>query len=139
MSYFRNTLSIDFFSLFFFFNDTATTEIYTLSLHDALPPSSPPQALKGQSTPRSAPRPSTTQVGPTSRIQASSCAISTTRTPSGSSPHAARILPAYGSHPRRACPGACGSFAQAAVAESVEGVDRHAEGGPVHEPHPGRP
>src|SRR5256885_11060194 len=26
-----------FFSRFFFFNDTATTEIYTLSLHDALP------------------------------------------------------------------------------------------------------
>src|SRR5438309_5931277 len=26
-----------FFSVFFFFNDTATTEIYTLSLHDALP------------------------------------------------------------------------------------------------------
>src|SRR2546427_5274226 len=26
---------------FFFFNDTATTEIYTLSLHDALPISSP--------------------------------------------------------------------------------------------------
>ena len=24
-------------SCFFFFNDTATTEIYTLSLHDALP------------------------------------------------------------------------------------------------------
>ena len=23
--------------VFFFFNDTATTEIYTLSLHDALP------------------------------------------------------------------------------------------------------
>src|SRR5215475_16184775 len=31
------------FFLFFFFNDTATTEIYTLSLHDALPisPASP--------------------------------------------------------------------------------------------------
>src|SRR5436853_1788873 len=32
--------STSFFSLlfsFFFFNDTATTEIYTLSLHDALP------------------------------------------------------------------------------------------------------
>src|SRR2546429_7169211 len=28
-------------SLFFFFNDTATTEIYTLSLHDALPISHP--------------------------------------------------------------------------------------------------
>src|SRR3989337_4179696 len=27
--------------LFFFFNDTATTEIYTLSLHDALPISAP--------------------------------------------------------------------------------------------------
>src|SRR6476619_8618121 len=26
---------------FFFFNDTATTEIYTLSLHDALPTSRP--------------------------------------------------------------------------------------------------
>src|SRR5438874_9783959 len=26
-----------FFPFFFFFNDTATTEIYTLSLHDALP------------------------------------------------------------------------------------------------------
>src|SRR5256885_7190923 len=30
------TVSIS-FSFFFFFNDTATTEIYTLSLHDALP------------------------------------------------------------------------------------------------------
>src|SRR5438309_6680685 len=28
------------FYFFFFFNDTATTEIYTLSLHDALPISS---------------------------------------------------------------------------------------------------
>src|SRR6266496_6719622 len=27
---------------FFFFNDTATTEIYTLSLHDALPIAQPP-------------------------------------------------------------------------------------------------
>src|SRR5215204_7514846 len=26
-----------YFAYFFFFNDTATTEIYTLSLHDALP------------------------------------------------------------------------------------------------------
>src|SRR6266850_7888706 len=28
---------IGLYSFFFFFNDTATTEIYTLSLHDALP------------------------------------------------------------------------------------------------------
>src|SRR6266496_5623890 len=34
--------------LFFFFNDTATTEIYTLSLHDALPISggSPPRPTR---------------------------------------------------------------------------------------------
>src|SRR5437763_16938933 len=31
------SLFFPFFFLFFFFNDTATTEIYTLSLHDALP------------------------------------------------------------------------------------------------------
>src|SRR2546422_2697275 len=30
-------LAFVFFYSFFFFNDTATTEIYTLSLHDALP------------------------------------------------------------------------------------------------------
>src|SRR4249920_4223461 len=30
-------LLLCFIFLFFFFNDTATTEIYTLSLHDALP------------------------------------------------------------------------------------------------------
>src|SRR2546430_6225921 len=30
-------ITIFFFLFFFFFNDTATTEIYTLSLHDALP------------------------------------------------------------------------------------------------------
>src|SRR2546422_8468711 len=29
--------SLCLYSFFFFFNDTATTEIYTLSLHDALP------------------------------------------------------------------------------------------------------
>src|SRR5215813_14689725 len=33
-----------FFFFFFFFNDTATTEIYTLSLHDALPIFPPPYA-----------------------------------------------------------------------------------------------
>src|SRR2546427_12084289 len=30
-------LTCRYVSVFFFFNDTATTEIYTLSLHDALP------------------------------------------------------------------------------------------------------
>src|SRR2546422_4198374 len=36
---------LDLFS-FFFFNDTATTEIYTLSLHDALPISEPNLRIK---------------------------------------------------------------------------------------------
>src|SRR2546429_5708516 len=34
--------------LFFFFNDTATTEIYTLSLHDALPISRPAHSATPQ-------------------------------------------------------------------------------------------
>src|SRR3989442_10739015 len=38
LTYFLSSfLSYLFILLFFFFNDTATTEIYTLSLHDALP------------------------------------------------------------------------------------------------------
>src|SRR2546422_2713984 len=36
-------------SYFFFFNDTATTEIYTLSLHDALPISDWPSAAMSES------------------------------------------------------------------------------------------
>src|ERR1039457_3238881 len=36
--------------LFFFFNDTATTEIYTLSLHDALPIWISPHFLSGAAT-----------------------------------------------------------------------------------------
>src|SRR5215467_15641048 len=41
------------FAFFFFFNDTATTEIYTLSLHDALPISRPRGCSRGRcETPR---------------------------------------------------------------------------------------
>src|SRR5256885_14398000 len=46
---------------FFFFNDTATTEIYTLSLHDALPISATPNAA-GSATPK--PRFDTITAGP---------------------------------------------------------------------------
>src|SRR6266536_6059771 len=35
--FFRLIIPLVLFFFFFFFNDTATTEIYTLSLHDALP------------------------------------------------------------------------------------------------------
>src|SRR2546426_7700884 len=45
--------------VFFFFNDTATTEIYTLSLHDALPISTASRRI--------------TTTSPTSRRSASSC------------------------------------------------------------------
>src|SRR3990170_8910899 len=54
------------FFFFFFFNDTATTEIYTLSLHDALPICATPRrqdpSLRGPRrwrgvAPRGGPRP----------------------------------------------------------------------------------
>ena len=35
--YLTDMSRVSVFFVFFFFNDTATTEIYTLSLHDALP------------------------------------------------------------------------------------------------------
>src|SRR3712207_7485400 len=41
--------------VFFFFNDTATTEIYTLSLHDALPILGLPSAAKPTASNRCAP------------------------------------------------------------------------------------
>src|SRR5687767_16022771 len=57
------------FYLFFFFNDTAPTEIYTLSLHDALPiyrspntdppcrPTCPPRRHSGRPHPTTSDRP----------------------------------------------------------------------------------
>src|SRR5260221_13356199 len=42
--------------LLFFFNDTATTEIYTLSLHDALPISSSAATRRSTSCCRGSPR-----------------------------------------------------------------------------------
>src|SRR3712207_9524838 len=42
--------------LFFFFNDTATTEIYTLSLHDALPICPAPRCTRTHPTPARARR-----------------------------------------------------------------------------------
>src|SRR6266480_5314118 len=49
---------------FFFFNDTATTEIYTLSLHDALPISRRYQAL-----------PSALSAGDTPSVAAAAAAV----------------------------------------------------------------
>src|SRR6266571_5398964 len=50
---------------FFFFNDTATTEIYTLSLHDALPISAAPRRVR--------PQPGSRASGPGSRCAPPGC------------------------------------------------------------------
>src|SRR2546422_11738957 len=52
---------------FFFFNDTATTEIYTLSLHDALPISAPARPRR-RGSPRSGDRCVRTGVARSSRV-----------------------------------------------------------------------
>src|SRR3712207_7549572 len=45
------------FYMFLFFNDTATTEIYTLSLHDALPIYAPSRTRRRAGGPRLRPEP----------------------------------------------------------------------------------
>src|SRR5260370_22388939 len=58
--FFRCCTAPSHYFLFFFFNDTATTEIYTLSLHDALPISAAASCARSSSLPaRSALRSST--------------------------------------------------------------------------------
>src|SRR5260370_8213422 len=59
-------------SYFFFFNDTATTEIYTLSLHDALPISTSFQIVAQISTP-------TVGTTPTQQTSSLSNPLNTTR------------------------------------------------------------
>src|SRR5271166_7080330 len=54
---------------FFFFNDTATTEIYTLSLHDALPISPVTSRTSGRTTTPTAFRCSTRSEEHTSELQ----------------------------------------------------------------------
>src|SRR5690349_23124778 len=59
---------------YFFFNDTATTEIYTLSLHDALPISSPSSpATPSTPTPIRRPRRRTRCSAASWRTATSSC------------------------------------------------------------------
>src|SRR2546428_9699964 len=57
-------------SRFFFFNDTATTEIYTLSLHDALPISlyAPLLSISDHACPDRALLPSSLPPGPLRRL-----------------------------------------------------------------------
>src|SRR3712207_7761939 len=74
---------------FFFFNDTATTEIYTLSLHDALPISDS-QAHAGQCGGAAAPEPGT-RAGAPGRSASSGALCST-------SPRALRPVPRSEEH-----------------------------------------
>src|SRR5258708_40077780 len=60
-------LLLSLFQFLFFFNDTATTEIYTLSLHDALPIYAA-VALQSSATDAGSPRPTRRKwrkIGPT--------------------------------------------------------------------------
>src|SRR2546422_6712814 len=58
---------------FFFFNDTATTEIYTLSLHDALPIWYPSFAAAIARIPDPVPRSKTDWAAPWCRCAANCC------------------------------------------------------------------
>src|SRR3712207_9292615 len=54
---------------FFFFNDTATTEIYTLSLHDALPISTTATAHPDLDGPTRSPAGPVCQAGPMAAVE----------------------------------------------------------------------
>src|SRR5215211_9505564 len=69
------------FIVFFFFNDTATTEIYTLSLHDALPISGPPPRLT-----RALPRPPAAGRADPGRRAGRAAAVRSRSGPAGSAP-----------------------------------------------------
>src|SRR6267154_5117309 len=62
--------------LVFFFNDTATTEIYTLSLHDALPISTSGRPRGPQDRCRATPRPSSRRDRKSTRLNFSHPSIS---------------------------------------------------------------
>ena len=102
MSIFCCGLCLLYFVFLFFFNDTATTEIYTLSLHDALPISRIDAQLA-----REAPVPAVTAPSPRSHDSA--------RTSSPQSHPASRVVFAQG----RVVLGPRGRRAVAALAQRV--------------------
>src|SRR5260370_31509956 len=65
--------------LFFFFNDTATTEIYTLSLHDALPISPVREGRERSQGPGARRRELSLRRADTARWSACRCAVSARR------------------------------------------------------------
>src|ERR1035437_918150 len=85
---------------FFFFNDTATTKIYTLSLHDALPISGTPQSGRRQQDTPPGPHPLETAAteSPAKAATRSQCAAvsSTSRSAVKRHPSIAQPQPASG-------------------------------------------
>src|SRR3712207_8108976 len=76
--------------LIFFFNDTATTEIYTLSLHDALPICRPCRSTTPGSPP-TRPRPSRRPARPGRPSRGSRCCRRTRAGPPRSEEHTSEL------------------------------------------------
>src|SRR3712207_8207106 len=70
---------------FFFFNDTATTEIYTLSLHDALPISAVSVTARPSGATSPPPRAGATWTSPAGARSTSTTARPSSRSSSGTS------------------------------------------------------
>src|SRR6266487_2743085 len=97
-------MNFSFLYFFFFFNDPATTEIYTLSLHDALPisprGSSPPCCCTGTST-RTACRPAATgSAGPWCATSWDGTCWRSSQAPAPSTPGTATPMPGETGFPR---------------------------------------
>src|SRR2546421_3475694 len=74
-------------SFFFFFNDTATTEIYTLSLHDALPICSIVGCARARSTARRQPATTARRVGRSTSTPARASKVSARTVPRRATTH----------------------------------------------------
>src|SRR3982750_5060729 len=94
----QSNLSI--LGFFFFFNDTATTEIYTLSLHDALPICRPPGRAGGPLRRRPPPRPRERSEEHTSELQSRSDLVCRLLLEKKNTEPAARLSPARGRYGR---------------------------------------
>src|SRR5216683_1887052 len=111
-----------FFFFFFFFNDTATTEIYTLSLHDALPTPSRLRLL----------------LKPTRRLLSSPRCKKRRRT-STPSPWNPSRRPGRRRRPQRRAPRAtCGPPTRPQSRRCPPGVDHHPPSPSLQPPTPGR-
>src|SRR6266567_6424993 len=129
LSFFFILFLLTCFLFFFFFNDTATTEIYTLSLHDALPISPSWWSRSGSSA-----APAHTSVLAASAGRSSGWWMASLTTGAAASQPAA---------PRRACERAIigqGPCRSGALVEIIHDArDSRADADPDSDPRRGRP